>query len=346
VLRQLAVSIATFMALSHSQLARAEAWFEVEVYVFERQSQTTEQWPNAPIATNTHSAIDFISPLVAQVVTPMGSAATPCTLVFDADANSHCAEQLNADGTTVDNFSSDGTSAPAAIGTAPAAINTVATEYRYPSTIPSEIGNNNTANASSGADALLLSSSQGQFASIISSLSRERGNRSLLHMTWQQPMRSKSGAVPIHLFAGKDFSGTYHFDGRKIAQQALNEPMLNADGTPMPMPTVSPVWELDGTLNIYLNHYLYIETALNLRKEGRKLMAVENTDLATVTTPQPKVMTPYLMAIPLEQNRRVKSEEIHYLDHPEMGMVIQIRKMAQPSNPVGQDAGVAQTVQY
>ncbi|WP_198783265.1 peptidoglycan binding protein CsiV [Shewanella putrefaciens] len=338
-LRQLAVSIATLIALSHSQLARAEAWFEVEVYVFERQSQTTEQWPDAPIATNTHSAIDFISPLVAQVVTPVGSAATPCTLVFDADANSHCAEQLNADGTTVDSFSSDGTSAPAAI-------NTAATEYRYPSSIPSEIGNNNTANASSGGDALLLPSSRGKFASIISSLSRERGNRSLLHMTWQQPMRSKSSAVPIRLFAGKDFSGTYHFDGRKIAAQALNEPMLNADGTPMPIPTVSPVWELDGTLNIYLNHYLYIETALNLRKEGRKLMAVENTDLTTAATPQPKVMTPYLMAIPLEQNRRVKSEEIHYLDHPEMGMVIQIRKMAQPSNPVGQDAGVAQTVQY
>lgn len=55
-LRQLAVSIATFIALSHSQLASAEAWFEVEVYVFERQSQSTEQWPNAPIATNPQSS--------------------------------------------------------------------------------------------------------------------------------------------------------------------------------------------------------------------------------------------------------------------------------------------------
>lgn len=337
-LRQLAVSIATFIALSHSQLASAEAWFEVEVYVFERQSQSTEQWPNAPIATNPNRAIDLISPLVAQVVTPRGSAATPCTLVFDADANSHCAEQLNADGTTADNFSSDGTSASATINTA--------TGYRYPSVIPSEIGNNNTATVSSGGNARLLPSSQGQFASIINSLSRERGNRSLLHMTWQQPMQSKSSAIPIRLFAGKDFSGRYHFDGRKIAEQALNEPMLNADGTPKNTATVSPVWELDGTLNIYLNHYLYIETALNLRKEGRKLMAVENTAITTATTPSPKVMAPYLMAITLEQNRRVKSEEIHYLDHPAMGMVIQIRKMAQSSNPARGDAGVAQTVEY
>lgn len=331
-LRQLAVSIATFIALSHSQLVRAEAWFEVEVYVFERQSQTTEQSLKAPIATNLNRAIDFISPLVGQVVTPGSAAATPCTQVFDADANSYCAEQLNADGTTVDNFSSDGTSAPAA------------RKYRYPSVIPAEIGNNNSAYAWSGGDALLLPSSQGQFSTIISSLSRERGNRSLLHMTWQQPMRSKSSAVPIRLFAGKDFSGTYHFDGRKIAKQAANDTMLNADGSPMPMPTKSPVWELDGTLNIYLNHYLYIETALNLRKEGRKLMAAENTNMTADTLSSPKVMTAYLMAIPLEQNRRIKSEEIHYLDHPQMGMVIQIRKMAQPSSQVGQDAEVAQTV--
>lgn len=61
-------------------------------------------------------------------------------------------------------------------------------------------------------------------------------------------------------------------------------------------------------------------------------MPVLTDETSTNTNATPvKVMTPYLMSIPLEQNRRVKSDEIHYLDHPEMGMVIQIRKMAQPS---------------
>lgn len=337
-LRQLAVSIATLIALSHSSLARAEAWFEVEVYIFERQSQSTEQWPMAPIETKTNRAIDLISPVVGQAVVSMGNESAPCTLVYDADANSHCAESTSTDTNTTPEMSNGG--ALAISGPSTASSNAV-TSYRYPSVIPSEIGSGSQAYASQGSGPVLLASSQGQFASIISSLSRERGNRSLLHMTWQQPMMGKSGSVPIRLFAGKDYSASYHFDGRQIVQQAMASSMQGANGTTGMMTETSapllpsPVWQLDGTLNIYLSHYLYIETALNLRKEGRKLMPVaadEASMNATNTAAAPaKVMTPYLMSIPLEQNRRVKSDEIHYLDHPEMGMVIQIRKMAQPN---------------
>ncbi|MFV0597842.1 peptidoglycan binding protein CsiV [Shewanella sp.] len=337
-LRQLAVSIATLIALSHSSLARAEAWFEVEVYIFERQSQSTEQWPMAPIETKTNRAIDLISPVVGQAVVSMSNESAPCTLVYDADANSHCAESTSTDTNTTSEMSNGG--ALAISGPSTASSNAV-TSYRYPSVIPSEIGSGSQAYASQGSGPVLLASSQGQFASIISSLSRERGNRSLLHMTWQQPMTGKSGSVPIRLFAGKDYSASYHFDGRQIVQQAMASAMQGANGTTGMMTETSapllpsPVWQLDGTLNIYLSHYLYIETALNLRKEGRKLMPVaadEASMNATSTATAPvKVMTPYLMSIPLEQNRRVKSDEIHYLDHPEMGMVIQIRKMAQPN---------------
>ncbi|QYK07460.1 peptidoglycan binding protein CsiV [Shewanella mangrovisoli] len=337
-LRQLAVSIATLIALSHSSLARAEAWFEVEVYIFERQSQSTEQWPMAPIETKTNRAIDLISPVVGQAVVSMSNESAPCTLVYDADANSHCAESTSTDTNTTPEMSNGG--ALTISGPSTTSSNAV-TSYRYPSVIPSEIGSGSQAYASQGSGPVLLASSQGQFASIISSLSRERGNRSLLHMTWQQPMMGKSGSVPIRLFAGKDYSASYHFDGRQIVQQAMASSMQGANGTTGMMTETSapllpsPVWQLDGTLNIYLSHYLYIETALNLRKEGRKLMPVaadEASMNATNTAAAPaKVMTPYLMSIPLEQNRRVKSDEIHYLDHPEMGMVIQIRKMAQPN---------------
>ncbi|MGL6124165.1 MAG: peptidoglycan binding protein CsiV [Shewanella sp.] len=311
-LRKLAVSIATLIALSHSQVVQAEAWFEVEVYMFERQSQSTEQWPDTPNRKDTDNAIDLISPAIAQAITPMASHSAPCTQVFDADANSHCAETLN--GTS--------TSKP-----------TQGALYRYPSVIPSQISSAQTHAATANGRPVLLARSKSQFASIINSISRERGTRSLLHMTWQQPMRGKSGSVPIRLFAGKDFSNTYHFDGRIIVKQAQTEPMINADGTPMHAPAVSPVWELDGTLNIYLSHYLYIETALNLRKASKKLMSSMPSDAAEPSSALtgPKVMTPFLMSVPLIQNRRVKSDEIHYLDHPEMGMVIQIRKMAQPS---------------
>ncbi|QYJ80317.1 peptidoglycan binding protein CsiV [Shewanella acanthi] len=319
-LRQLAVSIASLIALSHSSIARAQTWFEVEVYVFERQTHSTEQWPMAPIATKTERALDLISPVVGQAISTVATE-QPCTLIYDENANSRCAE-----GT--------GSSSSSSFGDQYAPSTASSTTYRYPASIPSTISGN----GQNTSGAVLLSSNQGQFSSIISALSREPGNRSLLHMTWQQPMTSKSGSVPIRLFSGRDYSGRYSFDGRQLTQgQDTSTPI--SDGGVGQMQPNAPVWQLDGTINIYLNHYLYIETALNLRKEGRKMMSTQTDDMPTSyagasssTTVEPsKVMTPYLMSIPLEQNRRVKSDEIHYLDHPEMGMVIQIRKMAQPS---------------
>lgn len=42
----------------------------------------------------------------------------------------------------------------------------------------------------------------------------------------------------------------------------------------------------------------------------------------------------FLYAIPMVQNRRVRSSEIHYLDHPKLGIIFQIRKMPQPEEQV------------
>lgn len=330
-LRQLAISIATLITLSHSQWVHAEAWFEVEVYVFERQSSSTEQWPNSPVTFNANKAIDLISPVVGQAITPMSTESAACTLTYDADANTVCAETGLAPSVS----DQMGSSVPKVA-------------YRYPGVIPANIGSGQVRSASANGAPVLLASSQGQFSSIVSSISRQRGTRSLLHMTWQQPMRSKSAAVPVRLFAGKDFSKSYHYDGRRITvPNATEKPMADVlDGTSSAVLPTDPVWELDGTLNIYLSHYLYIESALNLRREGRKMMPVQpDNELAPPSATVQKVMTPYLMSIPLVQNRRVKSEEIHYLDHPEMGLVIQIRKMAQPSAQLDSPAPYAvQTV--
>ncbi len=116
--------------------------------------------------------------------------------------------------------------------------------------------------------------------------------------------------------------------------------------TVRPVPTASlnvtelsddkPVWELDGTLNIYLDHYLYVETALNLREEGSKTLEVMGKE--TELNDGSKLTTPFLYAYLMKQNRRVRSDEIHYFDHPRMGMILQIRKMQQPLEKIEHEA--------
>lgn len=95
-----------------------------------------------------------------------------------------------------------------------------------------------------------------------------------------------------------------------------------------PAGTPEDVWQFDGLLNIYLiGNYLHIDTDFSLRE---------------VTLLNPAVRSPeeqiqdfirdsdnsleFLRAYPLKQLRRVISHETHYFDHPNFGMVIEIRR--------------------
>jgi len=129
-------------------------------------------------------------------------------------------------------------------------------------------------------------------------------------------------------------------------------------------PTVKPLWQLDGLLKIYLNRFLFIETDFELRRPGitRVVARAEvseedvegvnrevntNTSLdgsiSLITAPESEVVenlspqmptdvveVPWLTSARLKQNRRVRSKEIHYFDHPDFGMVIQIRRFKRP----------------
>ncbi len=188
----------------------------------------------------------------------------------------------------------------------------------------------------------LLAQSQSQFGDMIAKISREPGAKPLLHMTWQQVMLPRHRAKPVRLFAGQDLSAQFNLDGTKVDTSQID--VLSQFGFLQDYFAAKedmPVWQLDGLFNIYLNHYLYVETQLNYREAGIKTAAIENAQQETADTEislieddtaylESESSTPFLYAIPMTQNRRVRSSEIHYLDHPKLGIVFQIRKMPQP----------------
>lgn len=129
--------------------------------------------------------------------------------------------------------------------------------------------------------------------------------------------------------------------------------------TPDTLPDIKPLWRFDGVLKIYLNRFLFIETDFELRRQGTRdilpslalpnsdVLAQEQVDLSLVSQRQSTTATkltsdtsaessnrlqtvPWLLSDRLKQNRRVRSSEIHYFDHPNFGMVIQIRRFKMP----------------
>jgi len=70
------------------------------------------------------------------------------------------------------------------------------------------------------------------------------------------------------------------------------------------------------------------------KTQGDRALTDENGNLLTLdetktVEPQDKVV-PFLNSYPMQQLRVIRSGEIHYLDHPMFGMLIQIRKYEQP----------------
>jgi hypothetical protein len=71
-------------------------------------------------------------------------------------------------------------------------------------------------------------------------------------------------------------------------------------------------WEIDGFFKVHLDHYLYINSEFSI------------IDIAQGTEADNTVS--------FKQNRRVISGEIHYFDHPNIGMIVQIRRF-DPTKP-------------
>jgi len=124
-------------------------------------------------------------------------------------------------------------------------------------------------------------------------------------------------------------------------------------------PSALPIWQLDGLLKIYLNRFLFIESEFDLRKVEQikqdKILESDDVQLEErllnqpvsliklEQQPQDELETQWVSKLtshPMKQHRRVRSKEIHYFDHPNMGMVIQIRRFKIPAsvNPVAESS--------
>lgn len=101
-----------------------------------------------------------------------------------------------------------------------------------------------------------------------------------------------------------------------------------------PKPTTWPAslpqesWEFDGLMHIYLvGNYLHIDGEFNLREAIKLPVQANNFDeQVEYELPQGMPEVPFLRAYYFKQLRRVISHETHYFDHPEFGVIVQIRR--------------------
>ena len=149
----------------------------------------------------------------------------------------------------------------------------------------------------------LLSKQQLQFDDTVSKLKR-KGLKPLLHTGWRFPEQSKRRAPFIKIFAGKRFVEPVSYRiSEAVSQQGYVsllpkklaiEPSVQQDS-----------WQIEGLIKIHVRHYLYVTTELDIRYD------IDTGDTQTAR---------------MSQYTRVYSGDMHYLDHPKLGIIFQIRK--------------------
>ncbi|MGV2990120.1 peptidoglycan binding protein CsiV [Vibrio sp. E150_011] len=186
----------------------------------------------------------------------------------------------------------------------------------------------------------------------VAKLKKHAGYSVLLHKAWRQGDQGKASAPSFHIRAGKDYSSTFNTNGSvKGSNDNQSSPV---DGV-TEVAIDKPLYELDGKLQIYVQHYLYAEAQLDLKSPSSKEVVIagptpiQESDtelmapLATGDASEPdnnviagnlqevevqtEVQT-FLKNYRLDQKRRMRSNETHYLDHPLLGMIIQVRRVA------------------
>ncbi|MBD1570843.1 peptidoglycan binding protein CsiV [Aliivibrio sp. S10_S31] len=226
--------------------------------------------------------------------------------------------------------------------------------------------------------------SQYKLNDVYQKLQNHAGFKPLVHVAWRQGDSGSSHSPIFHIQAGQDFSDRFVADGRTIADAKADLSLVPLDA-PAPTPALvegdenlapetptvqsGPILELDGTMQVYVQHYLYVKTELDLKVPGKhefivntpeekEALVEESTDVvaneenneeavevtaAELEPAQPmneniqlghlEDVTPdteikeFLKSYRMKEKRQMRSGETHYIDHPLMGMIIQVRKV-------------------
>ncbi len=120
----------------------------------------------------------------------------------------------------------------------------------------------------------------------------------LVHMAWRQQVEPPEHAKTLYLLLPTD----------------------EAEQTPG-LPDQSELSQLEGRIKISIKRYLHVDFDLVLRR----LTAPRTTDEATLTA-----LSPSYQAYRMQAHRRMRSKELHYIDHPLMGILIIARRYEIP----------------
>jgi hypothetical protein len=146
--------------------------------------------------------------------------------------------------------------------------------------------------------------------SIYKQLSRASLTQPALHLAWIQPTQKDSKPVNVHLYPNA---------GR--SPYAENSTLQNE----MPY---HPGLGFDGLVSLKRGHYLHLNIDMGYQERNQEHLSA--TSFNDVNNYSEATLQPLYTHYRMKQKRRIRTEEIHYFDHPRFGVIIQVTPITLP----------------
>ena len=144
-------------------------------------------------------------------------------------------------------------------------------------------------------------------------LNKDADYHTLLHVAWRQPMYSPSNSQSVRLYGGK----TYDNDGNASLENTNDARAYNSETN----------WQVNGSIKIGVQRFLNVDLNLLFVAPVDQLPDLSSDENYTKVTSN-------LVYFHLLEHRRMRSNELNYIDFPLYGVLIKIVPIE--SNPAGE----------
>ncbi len=145
---------------------------------------------------------------------------------------------------------------------------------------------------------------------IYKQLSRSSLTQPALHLAWIQPTKKDHKPVNVHLYPGAGHSP------------------YTADATPSNEIPYQPGMGFDGLISLKRGHYLHLNIDMGYQERNQERLSA--TSFNDINNPSETTLQPLYSNYRMKQKRRIRTEEIHYFDHPRFGVIIQVTPITLP----------------
>lgn len=173
----------------------------------------------------------------------------------------------------------------------------------------------------------------------------------LLHTGWRQPGIDEKDSIPVWIKGGKIYGSGYSSIDQFREIEALSRTTESRSsnttetGSTNPNQGAKGLYELEGHITISLSRYLHTRAELILRKPAKPVELLQNSENAALldNTNLDNFEGQVLLNYELSEKRRMRSRKLHYLDHPEFGMLVLITPYEAPPADENEPAPVTNT---